>query len=329
MFIRKIIENNYEKMGRLIKKTPLEYNVRLSKKYDANIYLKREDLQFTRSFKIRGVCMKLIKSDIDKNKVIVCSSAGNHAQSIAYLSNILNMKCHIFLPETAQKQKISSIQRISDPKLCQIHFAGKVFDECLIASKKFSEMHESIYIHPFDDLDIIAGQGTIGYELERDLELDLDIIIVPIGGGGLISGIASYMKNNNNKKPLIYGVESENNDSMRQSIMNGQIIKLINDDSFVDGTAVKQPGIETFKLCKEYVDEYMTIENNHACHDLVDLYQYNGIVAELSGVLPISSLDLIKDKIKGKNICCILSGGNNDILRLNEIYRRKLLWETK
>jgi threonine dehydratase len=328
MNIRNIVQNHSQKLYKIVKKTPMEYNDRLSKIYNANIYLKREDLQFTRSFKIRGAYMKILNSEINSNNSVVCSSAGNHAQSIAYLSNKLNFKSDIFLPCTTQQQKINRIKYFSNYDLCNIHFAGTVFDECLEESKIFAEKHDSIYIHPFDDLDIIAGQGSIGLEIEGEDE-HVDIVIATIGGGGLISGISGYLKNGPNNNCKIYGVESENNDSMQKSIKNNKIIKLSNNDFFVDGSVVKQPGIQTFEYCKKYVDEFFTISNNRVCYDLIDLYQNDGIVAELSGAMPISLLPSIADEIKGKNVCCVISGGNNDVLRLKEIYGRKLIYENK
>jgi threonine dehydratase len=320
MHIRQAIQNNYTNITKIIKKTPLDRSDRLSKIYDANIYLKREDLQFTRSFKIRGVTMKLFNKHIDNSKTIVTSSSGNHAQSIAYLSNLLNIRCNIFLPLNVQQQKVNRIKKFSNLNMCTLHFIGNIFDECLEESLIFSKKHNSIYIHPFNDMDIIIGQGTIGLEIEQDK--DMDYIIAPIGGGGLISGISAYMKNNSKNSPIIIGVESENNDSMKQSIINNNIVMLVNNDYFVDGSAVKQPGTETFKLCQEYVDHFFTISNNRVCYDLVNLYQEDGIVAELAGAMSISGLELIKNEIKGKNVCCVISGGNNDITRLKEIYEK-------
>ena len=328
MNIRNIANNNYHKLSKYIKKTPIFYNERLSKIYNANIYLKREDLQFTRSFKIRGAYMKILNSNLKPDDTIVCSSAGNHAQSIAFLSNKLNIKSNIFLPCTAPQQKISRIKYFSNPNTCNIHFAGSIFDECLEESKKFAQKHNAIYIHPFDDHYIIAGQGTIGLEIENnEHNINMDIIIATIGGGGLMSGISSYIKTNKNNMCKIYGVESENSDSMKTSIENNKITKLFNNDFFVDGSAVKQPGNITFEYCKKYVDQIFTINNNHVCHDLIDLYQNEGIVSELSGAMPLSLLPLIKDEIKGKNICCVISGGNNDVSRLKEINDRKLVYE--
>ena len=325
MNIRHIVNNNYHKLLTFVKRTPLCYNERLSKLYGANIYLKREDLQFTRSFKIRGACMKILNSNLKPDDTIVCSSAGNHAQSIAFLSKKLNIKSDIFLPDTTPQQKICRIKYFSNPDICNIHFAGIVFDECLEESKKFAEKHNAVYIHPFDDHYIIAGQGSIGLEIENNKHnIKMDIIIATIGGGGLISGISSYIKNNQNNMCKIYGVESENSDSMKISIANNKITKLFNNDYFVDGSAVKQPGNITFEYCKKYVDKIFTIYNDKVCYDLIDLYQNDGIVAELSGAMPLSLLPLIKDEIKGKNICCVISGGNNDILRLKEIIDRKL-----
>jgi threonine dehydratase len=323
MNIKNNIYKNYKALRKIVKKTPLEYNARLSKIYNANIFLKREDLQFTRSFKIRGAYNKILNSNIDSNKIIVCSSAGNHAQSIAYLSNILNIKCNIFLPKTTPQQKINRIKYFSNPELCNLTFAGNIFDECLQESKIFARNNNSIYIHPFDDLDVITGQGTIGLEIDKQQKMDY--VIASVGGGGLLSGLSAYYNN----KCIVYGVESEYNDSMKQSIKNKKIVTLNNNDFFVDGSAVKTPGQKTFDICKNYVHGFYKVSNDRVCYDLIDLYQNDGIVCELAGVMSISCLHLIKEQIKNKNVCCVISGGNNDVLRLREIYDKKLIYENK
>lgn len=326
MNIRKLVQEAYPLLQRVIKKTPLEYSSELSKKYNAEIFLKFENLQKTRSFKLRGACNKIYKLDIG-DKEIVCSSAGNHAQSIAYLSNKLNFRANIFIPKTTPPQKVKRIKHYMNNDLCKITSVGQIFDECLNESLKYSSKNNSIYVHPFDDKDIIVGQGTIGYEIEQERD-NMDFVICTIGGGGLISGVAGYLKESLKKKPTIIGVESENNDSMKVSIKNNSLIKLENNDYFVDGSAVKIPGKITFEFCKKYVDEYFTVSNNKVCADVIDLYEY-GIVSELAGAMPISCLDFIKDRIVGKKVCCVISGGNNDVLRLPEFNKRKQIYENK
>ena len=244
MNFNKQILKSYKNINKLIINTPLQYSERLSKKYNCNIFLKREDLQITRSFKIRGALNKIINLKNIKNSVvcvngIVCASAGNHAQGVAYATNKLNIKSDIFIPYNTPKQKINKI--INFNKKSEIHLVGKTFDECLSNANKFALKYNKELIHPFDDYDIIYGQGTIGLEINE--LINPDIIISTIGGGGLLSGL----KLSKNINTTLIGVEPKYCDSMSQSIKKKKIINVIPKNNFVDGATVSKIGKKNYK----------------------------------------------------------------------------------
>ncbi len=313
-------------------KTPLEKNNILSEKYGCNIYLKREDLQSIRSFKIRGPTYKLsinLEKELSNKKNIrpITASAGNHAQGVAMISNSLNLQHDIFVPINTPKQKIDKIKYFGKEYL-NLHLVGNTFDEALYASKEYEynfknydkdkDFINPIFIHPFDDDDIIIGNSTIATEIYN--EIKPDIIIGTIGGGGLLSGISSYSKFIN-PDCKIYGVQPKYADSMKQSIEINKLISLNQICTFVDGASVKTPGRKTFDICKNNIDKIYNVNNNKLCSNLIDLYQDSGIISEPAGCLPICILDEIQN-IKNKNIVCILSGGNNDITRYNEMLEK-------
>jgi len=323
------IQKLYNQMD-IIKKTPLYYNARLSNKYKSNIFLKREDLQFTRSYKVRPALSSILTNIISEQhyKNIVCASAGNFAQSVAYISNRLNIPADIFIPNTCNQQKVNKIRNYSNPNICNIHYYGNIFDECLNKAIDFTNNNDYNFLHPYNTDNCMNGNATIALEIEEQMN-NVDIIIGSIGGGGLMGGISYYMKNCYHKNCLIYGVESENSDSMKQSVEQNKIIKLNNNDTFIDGSAVKEPGHLTFEICKKHIDKFFTVSNNRVAYDAVDMYQEDGIILELSSIMPISVLEQIKDEIIGKNVVLVMSGSNNDIKKYNEIYDRKLIYENK
>ena len=309
-------------MSANVDRTLLEYNERLSKKYNCNILFKREDQQLVRSFKIRGAFNKMNSLSLDKKKNgIVCASAGNHAQGVAYSCKTLNIKGDILIPKKTPIQKINRIKNFSNGS-CNIHLYGNSFDECLNESIKFSEKYNKEIIHPYDDIDTIIGQGTIAKEIYDDI--NPDIIIGTIGGGGLMSGTGIYSKNIGDC--LIIGAEPESCPSMKKSIECNEIVDLPVNDYFVDGATVSKVGKITFEICKKVIDKIYIAPIGKICGDMLDLYQNEGIVLEPAGILPISILDQIED-IEGKNVICILSGGNNDITRYPEITERHLRYQ--
>lgn len=311
--IGKIYHNNKN----FISNTTLEYNQRLSDKYHCNIFLKREDLHKVRSFKIRGAYNKIIKlNNSDKIRGVVCASAGNHAQGVAYSCNALNIRADIFVPENTPLQKIQSINKFKNDKI-NVHITGANFDMSLKESLHFSKKNNTIFIHPFADQDIIDGQGTIAVEIYN--EIKPDIILGSIGGGGLMSGISLYSKEAN-PDCLLYGVESNDCNAMSQSIKHQKIIKLNKYNNFVDGTAVKQVSNLTLNICNKNLNKILLVPNGKLCNTMLELYQNDGIITEPAGALSVSALDYLDiSKINGKNIVAIVSGGNNDISRYPEI----------
>jgi threonine dehydratase len=314
------IRQSYKIIKDDIIKTPLEFNKRLSNKYNSNIFYKREDLQITRSFKIRGSLNKIKSTNTTKE--LICASAGNHAQGMAYSCNKLGLNGTIYVPTITPQQKINRIKYYGGD-LINIKLYGNNFQECLEHALKIAQTQNKYFIHPFDDDDIINGQATIAYEIYNDIQPDF--IVCPIGGGGLISGISKYSKEINSECNII-GVESKNADSMTLALKNNKPSIINNLNTFVDGASVAKVGDKTFEICKKSIDKLYTISNNRVCHDIINCYQDDGIILEPAGALGLGSLDNLKEDydITGKNIVVILSGGNNDISRYNEIMQLNL-----
>lgn len=320
----------YNRISKYIKNTPLEYNHRLSKKLNNNIYIKREDLQITRSFKIRGSLNKMLLQN-DKNinqKEFVCASAGNHAQGFAYSCNLLNLKGNIFIPNTTPLQKIERIKFYGKDNI-ELKIIGNNFYECLYQSLEFSKSNNLAHIHPYDDLDIINGQSTICKEIIEQVDNKIDIISCCVGGGGLISGLVNY-SNYINSGIKIIGGEPENANSLYLSLKNNIPTKIENLDTFVDGASVSQVGENNFNILKNNLskDDIFVISNGKICNELLNMYGEDGIILEPAGVLSVCAMEYyIKlNNIKNKNIVCILSGGNNDISRYPEIIEKNKIY---
>ncbi|MBI2597256.1 threonine ammonia-lyase IlvA [Candidatus Daviesbacteria bacterium] len=319
------IEEASERLNGVAKNTPLQFSKRLSNFYKANIYFKREDLQEVRSYKIRGA-YNLIKSlsEQEKKKGVVCASAGNHAQGVAYSCNALKIHGTIFMPVVTPLQKINRVRHFGDGWV-EIKVIGANFDESSKEAKEFAKKEQAIFVHPFDDERVIAGQGTIGKEIFETLGDQIDFLLCPIGGGGLISGVGSYLKQKCKKIKLI-GVEAKGAPGMDSSIKAGKVITLEKIDPFVDGVAVKTVGTQTFQIASRIVDQIIVVDEGQVCSTMIELYQNEGIVAEPAGALSISALNDLAEKIKGRTVVCILSGGNNDILRYPEIMEKSLVY---
>ncbi|KKQ27349.1 MAG: L-threonine ammonia-lyase [Candidatus Levybacteria bacterium GW2011_GWA1_37_16] len=320
------IEEAAKRLAGVIKKTPLQFSQRLSKLYKANIYLKREDLQDVRSYKIRGAYNLMSSLTLnEKKKGVICASAGNHAQGVALSCALLRVKGTIFMPVTTPLQKISRVKHFGDG-WTEIKTVGKNFDETSLAAQKYCEEEKAIFVHPFDDDRVISGQGTIAKEIFDKLGKSMDYIICPIGGGGLVSGVGTYLKTKIPNIKLI-GVEPKGAQSMLKSIKKRDVVTLTNLDSFVDGTAVKTVGKHTFDIASKLINRIIIVDEGKICATMIDLYQNEGIVAEPAGALSISALDQIAKYIKGKTVVCVLSGGNNDILRYPEIMEKSLAYQ--
>ncbi|MET3979162.1 threonine dehydratase [Mucilaginibacter sp. UYP25] len=318
-------EAAYERLKDVVKHTPLEYNEGLSAKYECKIYLKREDLQIVRSYKLRGaynLIAQLSQQQLDKG--VVCASAGNHAQGVAYSCKKKNIKGIIYMPEITPKQKVKQTEMFGNGNV-ELVLTGDTFDDCLREALIYTKEHDVEFIPPFDDYRTIEGQGTVGVEILQDLP-HFDVAIMPIGGGGLAAGMGTYLKQQLPNITLI-GVEPEGAPSMLTSINNGENTALGNIDRFVDGAAVKRVGDKTFAICREILDHMLTVPEGKVCTTILKLYNEDAIVVEPAGALSVTALDAVKDQIKGKTVVCVISGGNNDIDRMQEIKEKSLLYE--
>ena len=310
----------------IVRHTPLQKNERLSEKYECNIYVKREDLQHVRSFKLRGAFYKIKNIETEaREKGVVCASAGNHAQGVAFACAQLGIDAKIFMPQTTPRQKVNQVEMFGR-NFVEIVLAGDTFDDSSAKAIEFATAEDRIFIHPFDDYDIIAGQGTVGVEVMNDIEEPLDYVFASIGGGGLVSGLSTYIKNVSPLTRMI-GVEPEGAASMDAALRKQQPTVLPSIDKFVDGAAVQCAGRLTYEVCQKYVDDIVLVPEGKVCTSILELYNEHAIIAEPAGALPIAALDFYKEEIKGKSVVCVISGGNNDIGRMQEIKEKSLIYE--
>ena len=314
-----------QRLKKVVKRTPLILNAGLSKKYQCKVYLKREDLQVVRSYKLRGAYNMMSSLPAEQlQQGVVCASAGNHAQGFAFSCKKLNVKGVVFMPIITPKQKVNQTKMFGDDKI-EIKLVGDTFDDCAVAARQFTEENKMTFIPPFDDLRIIEGQGTVGLEILEDLT-DVDYLFMPVGGGGLSAGVGSYFKTFSPRTKII-GLEPEGAPSMFEALKAGHPVTLGSIDRFVDGAAVKRVGDITFPICKEVLDDMHLVPEGKICSTILKLYNEDAIVAEPAGALSIACLDDYAEVIKGKNIVCIVSGSNNDIDRMQEIKERSLQYE--
>jgi threonine dehydratase len=344
-----------QRLKNVVNRTPLQLNVNLSKKYQCNVYLKREDLQVVRSYKLRGAYNMMSSLSLEQlQRGVVCASAGNHAQGFAYSCKKLGAKGVVFMPVISPNQKISQTKMFGD-NFIEVKLVGDTFDDCAIAAKIYTEENGMTFIPPFDDYKIIEGQATVGVEIfeqfnnQQDklqqnkphqsttpiFEISLhsgedrrglDFIFMAVGGGGLSAGVGSYFKTFSPNTKII-GVEPKGAPSMYEALKAGQPVALENIERFVDGAAVKRVGDITFSICKDVLDDMLLVDEGKVCTTILQLYNEDAIVAEPAGVLSIAALDEYAEQIKGKNIVCVIGGGNNDIDRMQEIKERSLQYE--
>ena len=309
----------------VVLKTPLVKNDQYSKEFQSTILFKREDLQQVRSYKIRGSFNKISSlTSEQRKKGIVCASAGNHAQGVALSCKLLKIHGMIYMPSPTPKQKINQVKMFGE-EYVEVVLIGDSFDDAQYAAKLESERLQKTFIHPFDDEKIIEGQATVGLEILEQAKEPIDYIFVPVGGGGLSSGLSSYIKQISPNTKII-GVEPYGAPSMSTSIKKGKNTSIENIDNFVDGAAVKRVGNLNFALCKENLHDMITVPEGKVCQIILDLYNKEATVIEPAGALSIAALDMYKDEIKGKNVVCVISGSNNDITRTAEIKERALLY---
>lgn len=318
------IAEAYERVRSIVTRTPLQHNLRLSEQFGAEIYLKREDLQVVRSYKLRGAYNLMASlSPSERARGIVCASAGNHAQGVAFTCSRLEIEGHIYMPQNTPRQKIQRVRNLGG-RWIQIELVGDTFDATYQLAAEYARETEKVFVHPFDDPRIIAGQGTVGIEISEQLASPPDFIVAPIGGGGLTSGLAVYAAEHFPDTDLI-GVEPAHAACMLAAIQAGHPVTLPQIDTFVDGAAVKTAGQHTFAICQRLLREIVPVEEGKICTEMIALYQSEGIIAEPAGALSIAALSFLGDRLRGKKVVCILSGGNNDITRYPEIIERSLI----
>ncbi|UPK44693.1 threonine ammonia-lyase IlvA [Paenibacillus pabuli] len=310
----------------VIVRTPLQRDAVLSAKYNCNVYLKREDLQVVRSFKIRGaynMIRSLTPAELEKG--IVCASAGNHAQGVAFSCNALGIHGKIFMPSTTPNQKVKQVRRFGGSNV-EVVLTGDTYDDAYEEAMRACNEQGMTFIHPFDQPKIIAGNGTVAMEIMESLDEKADYVFVTIGGGGLAAGVGTYMKTVSPETRII-GVEPLGAASMSEAMFRKQVVTLDDIDKFVDGAAVKRVGDLTFDICSGTLDDIVKVPEGKACTTILELYNENAIVVEPAGSLAVAALEQYREQIAGKTVVCVISGGNNDIDRMQEIKERSLIYE--
>ena len=320
------IESAAKTLSEILEPTPIMRNQNLSEKYGADVLLKREDLQMVRSYKIRGAynMIRSLSPEVLKYGV-VCASAGNHAQGVAFSCHKLNIMGSIYMPTTTPKQKIEQVKMFGKGNI-DIVLTGDTFDAANTAAIEYAGKTGKTFIPPFDHKKIIEGQGTIGLEILHQMKEPLDYIFIPIGGGGLASGVGSFIRQVWPETKII-GVEPAGAASMKAAVEKGEIVDLPSIDKFVDGAAVKKAGELTFQICRKVLDDIIAVPEGAVCTSIIDMYNKSAIVVEPAGALSVAALRFYADKIKGKRVGCIVSGSNNDITRTEEIREKSMLYE--
>lgn len=322
----KEIDEAANTLKNIVTHTPLVKNKRLSEEYEADVWFKREDLQVVRSYKIRGAYNKI--ESLSKDQLahgVVCASAGNHAQGVALACYLKKIHGTIFMPETTPQQKVDQVNMFGKEYI-HIVLNGDTYDDSSAQAYEFCKEKKAVFIPPFDDPKIIAGQGTVGKEILQDMTSPIDYLLLPVGGGGLSAGVGSYF-NVHSPQTKIVGVEPSGAPSMKISIEKNKPVTLDHIDNFVDGAAVKRVGDLTFEICKEILEEVVTVPEGKVCGTILKMYNEQAIVVEPAGALSITALDEVREKIKGKTVVCIISGSNNDITRTAEIKERHQRYE--
>lgn len=319
------VEKAAERISGVSVLTPLERSLTYSNKYQAEVLFKREDTQLVRSYKIRGAFNKIASLPSQKLECgVVCASAGNHAQGVAFACNRLGVNGHIYMPVTTPQQKVDQTRMFGGHQV-EVVLMGDTFDDSYAEAMRFAQASGSSFIHPFDDEKVIEGQGTMALEILSQADGPVDYLFVPVGGGGLLAGVTSVFAHYSPQTKII-GVEPQGAASFTASIDKGAVVQLDHIDRFVDGAAVKKVGDRNFSICKDKLHDLVALPEGKVCQTLLDLYNQNAIVAEPAGAMSIAALDRYGDQIRGKRVVCILSGGNNDITRMAEIRERAMLY---
>lgn len=309
-----------KRVDEVIDETRLIHSEAFSNECGNDVYIKPENLQKTGAFKIRGAYNKIIKLDDDaKMKGLIASSAGNHAQGVAYAARKLGVKATICMPAHTPLIKVEATKAHG----AEVVLHGEVYDEAYAKAVELQKKEGYTFIHPFDDEDVIAGQGTIGLEILDQLP-DVEAVVVPVGGGGLISGIAYALKSLN-PAIKVYGVQAQGAASMVTSLKEDEIVKLEEVGTIADGIKVKEPGVNTFDICKKYVDDIVTVSDDEVASAILALIEQHKLITEGAGAVSVAAVMFNKVPVKGKNVVCLLSGGNIDVTILSKVIERGLL----
>jgi threonine dehydratase len=319
------VEEAAARLAGVVRRTPLELSERLSALVGAEMWLKREDLQPVRSYKLRGAYNLMAQLD-DGAAGVVCASAGNHAQGVAYACAALGIKGRIFLPRTTPRQKRERIEAIGGPWV-DIVIEGDTYDDAVAVADAAARESGARVVPAFDDPQTIAGQGTVAIEIVEQLGGTPDAVVIPVGGGGLLAGVGSWLVERH-PSVAIHGVEPVGAASMRAALDAGGPVDLAALDSFVDGAAVRRVGEVTFPLVRDSGADLVALEPGAICAEMLHLYQTDGIIAEPAGALATGAIGAAKlSPAPGSRIVCVLSGGNNDVSRYSEILERALVFE--
>jgi threonine dehydratase len=320
------IQRAKQRIGGVVLQTPLAKNFPLCGRYDADVWLKREDMQHVRSYKIRGAYNKI--SSLPREELgrgVVCASAGNHAQGVAFAADSLKAHAVIFMPKPTPQQKINQV-RMFGKNFVEIVLTGDTYDDACREAMDYCAEKGACFIHPFDDPLVIEGQGTLALDILNDAKQPIDYLLLPIGGGGLAAGVSSVFRAISPETRII-GVEAAGAASMKRSLDEGRRVTLAEMDTFADGIAVRTPGEITFEICRERLDRIVTVPEGKICTTILQLYNESAIVVEPAGAASVAALSAVTDEIRGRTVVCVVSGSNNDITRMEEIKERSMLYE--
>ncbi|MDS0138268.1 MULTISPECIES: threonine ammonia-lyase IlvA [unclassified Amycolatopsis] len=320
------IEKAAERLAGVVTRTPLEPSARLSSRVDAQVWVKREDLQTVRSYKIRGAYNFIVQLDEDvRARGVVCASAGNHAQGVAYACRRLGANGRVYVPGTTPRQKRERIATLGGAHI-EVIVVGETYEDAFAAANEDAQRTGATLVPAFDDVRTVAGQGTVALEVVEQLGFVPDVVVVPVGGGGLLAGVGSWLRERHPDVRIV-GVEPAGAACMAAALEAGQPVRLPELDSFVDGAAVREAGGVTYPLIRETGAELAAVAEGAVCTEMLAMYQSDGIIAEPAGALAAASLGTVVEVEPGQTVVCLVSGGNNDVSRYSEILERSLMHE--
>ncbi|MEU7786889.1 threonine ammonia-lyase IlvA [Amycolatopsis sp. NPDC049159] len=320
------IEKAAERLAGVVTRTPLEPSARLSSRVDAQVWVKREDLQTVRSYKIRGAYNFIVQLDEATRALgVVCASAGNHAQGVAYACRRLGANGRVYVPGTTPRQKRERIATLGGAHI-EVIVVGETYEDAFAAANEDAQRTGATLVPAFDDIRTVAGQGTVASEVIEQLGFVPDVVVVPVGGGGLLAGVGSWLRERHPDVRVV-GVEPAGAACMAAALAAGHPVRLPELDSFVDGAAVREAGAVTYPLIRDSGAELTAVPEGAICTEMLAMYQSDGIIAEPAGALAAASLGSVVQVEPGQTVVVVVSGGNNDVSRYGEILERSLMHE--